>query len=261
VRITSTQKAILENSDFKATSTKYRPIKTIDVINRFKSHGLKVSSMEESRTRDVNKQDKVRHFVRMTIDEQQGIKREVVIMNSSDSTTSLRLHAGVLRLVCNNGLIFSDDLIPAEKIKHTHHNPFTRIDEFVDRLLKALDEEQQVREAMMSKMLSQNDIAHFARKAIKLAEKDYSKVLDPLAVTIVQRPEDLGKDLWVVYNVIQENIMQGNYRKSRERLTEDGDIQEYFSSAHKITDKSRAMQFNIALHALAMEVLHNRMYS
>jgi len=257
MRITSTQKAILENSDFKATSTKYRPIKTIDVINRFKSHGLKVSSMEESRTRDVNKQDKVRHFVRMTIDEQQGIKREVVIMNSSDSTTSLRLHAGLTRMVCNNGLILSDDMIPAEKIKHTHHTPFSRIDNFIERLRGELDNEQRVREAMMAKRLSAYDIEQFAIEAIGLKEKDMSIILDPMMVTQIRRPEDQGKQLWEVYNRIQENLIKGGSYKKLSQYTdsETGEITEKYSVAKLISNHSRAIDINKNLHTLAMSYM------
>ena len=257
MKITSNQMAILNNDEFKATSDRYRPIKTIDVVNRFKEHGMTVSDMQESRTRDYNKIDKVRHFVRMTIDEQQGIRREVVIMNSSDSTTSLRLHAGFTRMVCLNGCVFSDDMIPAEKIKHTHHTPFARIDSFVERLMKSLDEEQRIRETMMNKRLSAYDIERFAYSAIATKEKDMSIILDPMAVAQIRRPEDQGKDLFTVYQRIQENIIKGGSYKKLSQYTdsETGEITEKYSVAKLISNHSRAIDINKNLHTLAMSYM------
>jgi len=199
MKVTEQQMRILQNDEFQATSDKYKPIKTIDVINRFKEHGLSVLKVEESRTRLEHKQDKVRHFVTMLIDEVGGIQRTVVIMNSSDSTTSLRLHAGLVRMVCNNGLVLCDDIIPAEKIKHTSLTPFVRIDNFITMLRTKLDEEQALRELMMKRHLTALQMEQFVHSAVALREDDMSKVLDPMSANIIRRPEDAGKTIWNIF--------------------------------------------------------------
>ena len=256
MKITEQQKRIITNTDFIATSDKYNPIATLDVINRFKEHGMTVNDLQESRTRLEHKKDKVRHFVRMKIDDVGGIQREVVIMNSSDSSTSLRLHAGLLRLVCNNGLVLSDDLIPAEKIKHTTKDPFARIDSFVDRLVSALDEESRVRALMEGRWLAAWQIEEFANKAIALREDDISKVLDPMAVNLIRRPEDAGHQLWEVFNRVQENLIQGDsYRKLGVTYDQHGEATEVYKAAKRLTDHTRIIKVNQDLHSLAMDYL------
>ena len=256
MKITEQQKRIITNTDFIATSDRYNPIATLDVINRFKEHGMTVNDLQESRTRLEHKKDKVRHFVRMKIDDVGGIQREVVIMNSSDSSTSLRLHAGLLRMVCNNGLILSDDLIPMEKIKHTTKDPFARIDSFVSRLTAALEEETRIRERMQRKWLAAWQIEEFASRAIETREDDMSKILDPMAVNIIRRPEDSGHQLWEVYNRIQENVIQGDsYRKLGIMTNEDGTTRETYKAAKRLTDHTRIIRVNQDLHSLAMAYL------
>lgn len=255
MKITEQQKRIITNTDFIATSDKYNPIATIDVINRFKEHGMTVNALQEARTRLDHKKDKVRHFVRMKIDDVGGVQREVVIMNSSDSSTSLRLHAGLLRLVCNNGLILSDDLIPAERIKHTTKDPLARVDAFVDRLRASLDEESRIRALMEGRWLAAWQIEQFAHKAVALREDDMSKVLDPMAVNLIRRPEDAGHQLWEVFNRCEENVRLGEFKKLSIRYNEHGEPEEKYVMAKKLTDHARLIDFEKKLHTLAMEYL------
>lgn len=256
MKITEQQKRIITNVDH-TMSDKYVPIKTLDVVNRFKEHGMTVSSLQESRTRIPEKADKVRHYVRMRIDSDGDVEREVVIMNSSDGSTSLRLHVGALRLVCNNGLIISSDIITPERIKHTTLDPFARIDNFVTMLLSKLEEEKFIRESMQRKILLPYEIEDFTQRAVAIKEgDDYHKVLDPMAAAIARRPEDVGHDVWRVFNRVQENVIQGgSYRKLSIRTNEDGESEEKWTVAKIISDHERRIKVNEQLHSLAMEYI------
>ena len=110
------------------TSEKYTVIKTIDVLDKFKAHGFTVSAYEESRVRNQDRSNKMKHFVRMKIDGSTGCDREIVIMNSHDGTSSLKLNFGLFNYVCQNQLVFGDSLLPTEKIYHSMKNPWDKID-------------------------------------------------------------------------------------------------------------------------------------
>jgi len=235
------------------TSDKYALIQTKAVIDKFKTYGFNVSSYQEARFRKEDKRNKVKHLVRMKIDGQMGVDREIVIMNSHDGTSSLKLNFGLFRAVCQNQLVFGDKLLPTEKIYHSKQNPWEQIESFADLVHNKLDEEQKLREYMMGHRLSAYDIEQFAYDAVALKEKDMSIVLDPMAVNLVRRPEDIGKTLWLTYQRIQENIIKGDsYRKLSIRTDENGESFEKYVTAKKVSDHQRSIQLNKDLHSLAM---------
>ena len=128
-----------------------------------------------------------------------------------------------------------------------------QIESFADLVHNKLDEEQKLREHMMGHRLSAYDMEQFAYDAVALKEKDMSIVLDPMAVNLVRRPEDIGKTLWLTYNRIQENIIQGDsYRKLSIRTDENGESYNKYTVAKKVSDHQRSIQLNKDLHSLAM---------
>jgi hypothetical protein len=248
--------ATLDQTEYLATSDRYNVITTSKVIDRFTQHGFSVNSYREAGNRVAEKENKVRHYVRMKLDTVNGVDREIVIMNSYDSSTSLRLHFGLTRLVCNNGLILSENFIPAERIKHTHQTPFERIDSFIELMQSKLDEELELRTIMENTYLSHYDMYEFTKKAINLREDDLSKILDISQLNIAERPEDIGKNIWLTYQRIQSNLINGNYKKLGVWTdNQTGESFEKYKQAKILTDGNRLINVNSKLHGLAMSFL------
>lgn len=254
--ITEAQQKTLDNTEVISTSNRYNNIQTSAVMERFREHGFTLSKYAESNYRKAEKAHKVRHYVRMHLDTVNGVSREAVIMNSHDSSTSLRLHFGVTRLVCNNGLVLSSDIIPEERIRHTAQNAFERIDTFIETLKSQLDQEVLIREAMEVRQFSFEDMMQFAHEAIKIRESDLNPILDPNDLMTVQRPEDLDKNLWITFNKAQENLVLGNYRKlGIQTDNETGKTREIYKKAKELRAPNELIRVNKELHELAMKYL------
>jgi len=255
MKVTAQQMMTIRNEEHNR-SDKYNVINTLDVINTFKEKGFEVSAYQEARFRKEEKQHKVKHFVRMRYDSVNGIDREVVIMNSHDGSSSLKLNFGLFRMVCNNQLVFGDSLLPTERINHSSQDPFARITRYAEAIEGKLEEEEDIRECMMRKIILPYEMRDFAHEAMKLREDDMSTILDSNLLNIVNRREDIGSDLFVVYNRIQENLMKGNYKKFGTFTDpETGEMSEKYKSAKILTAGDRIIDINKSLHELALSYI------
>jgi hypothetical protein len=247
---------VLDNNTYLATSERYNVIKTNDVIARFRRHGFEISEYREAGVRTQERVNKQRHMVRMSIDSHTGLRRDVVIFNSYDSSTSLRLNFGAFRAVCMNTLCFGDSLLEEMRIKHTSLDPFYRIDEYADMLLSKLDEEKALRERMKSKELTYKMIHDLAERALAIREDNLDKILDPSELIITRRYEDSGKKLWKVYNRIQEALVNGLYQK--EGYVTNPDTQEkvsVFKKAKELRAPNEIIRVNKELHNICAEMV------
>ena len=94
-----------------------------------RSAGFDVTSVAQSRTRDVDRQEHTKHLIRFrpqgSVPSAEGLHPEIVLINSHDGTSSYQLFAGVYRLVCANGLMFGETF-DAVRIRHTG-NPIREV--------------------------------------------------------------------------------------------------------------------------------------
>ena len=247
---------VLNNNTYLATSDRYNVIKTSDVIARFRGHGFEISDYRESNFRDPMRQNKQRHMVRMSIDSHTGLRRDVVIFNSYDSSTSLRLNFGAFRAICMNTLCFGDSLLEEMRIKHTSIDPFHRIDEYADMLQSKLEEERVLRTKMENQKLSYYDMHKLADRALSVREDNLDKILDSTELLVTRRFEDTGKNLWLTYNRIQEALIGGLYQK--EGYVTDPDTQEQikvFKKAKELRAPNEIIRVNKELHNICAEMV------
>ena len=246
----------INNDKFIATSDRYNVIKTNDVMARFQRHGFEVSDYKEANFRDPNKQNKVRHMVRLSIDSHTGLRRDVVIFNSYDSSTSLRLNFGAFRGVCMNTMVFGDMLLNEMRIKHTSLDPLVRVDEYAELLLSKLEEESELRSKMEQQKLSFYDMNRIAESALAIREKELDIILDPSELNITRRYEDKGKNLWLTFNRIQEALINGLYQKEGYVTNPDTDEKiKVFKKAKELKSPNELIRVNKELHTLCAEMV------
>ena len=258
MKLTQSQINTIQNRDHLATSDKYIQIPTIDIVNRFKSNGFTMNSMQQANYRKAEKAGKIKHLIRMKAPNilSGPVEQEVVIMNSSDSSSSLKLNFGAIRMACMNQLVFGDLLLPELRIKHTRKNPFELIDEYADKIQSTIQSEINLRDRMEKQSLSYYDIAKIAEYAVSLRESNLDNVVDPFELQTIQRKEDTSKDLWTVFNRIQENLIAGNYRKYYDSVDETTNSTETVLKKTKVlTDKSKLISVNKSLHQYCAEMV------
>jgi hypothetical protein len=175
---------------------------------------------------------------------------QVILTNSHDGKNAFQFQCGMYRLVCSNGLVIADAEFGKMKIRHMGYDF-----EALRVLMNGMVEELPLTVESMNKFkqteLSINQKYDLARKALETRFKalEHQKIeqtfkidLDKLLTPV--RKADKGSDLWSVFNVVQEKIVEGDF--------------EYISGAklrkaRKIKNFKQDLEVNQKLFAVAKE--------
>jgi len=142
---------------------------------------------------------------------------EVVFLNSHDGSSAYQLRMGLFRVVCTNGLIVSRGAFPAYCVSHRGNI----VDDVVAGAVKLADRfeglAEQV-ERMEQRQLFKDEQLAFAEAALRLRFSEPAQsAMQPAQLLACRRSEDLGDDLWRVYNRCQEHLLRGGL--SRRSIT------------------------------------------
>jgi hypothetical protein len=172
---------------------------------------------------------------------------EVVFLNSHDGTSAYQLRMGLFRVVCTNGLIVSRGAFPAYCVSHRGNI----VDDVIAGALELAERFEilatQV-ERMEQRRLFKDEQLAFAERALALRFPDPAQSgMEPLQLLACRRAEDVGDDLWRVYNRCQEHLLRGGLsrRSAGGRLTR----------TRGISSIRRDVQLNGQLWDLAAQVL------
>lgn len=137
----------------------------------------------------------------------------IIVTNSHDGLNSFQFRVGIYRLVCSNGLVIADEEFSAFKIRHKGYT-FEELQTVVAQAVADLPNKIQVLNKMQARMLTPEEQRQLAIDAMALrstnpdAKYEDASIEEVLAAT---RKEDEGDSLWLVFNRIQESIINGGY--------------------------------------------------
>jgi len=191
----------------------YKFASTADLVQGFEQRGWVISNYNQARVRNQNKVGKQKHVVRMRRADG-GLKVgdsfvEIVIMNSHDGTSGVKLFAGLFRLVCSNGMVIGDTLIPSRTMKHIGRDFDKRLQEFVDELDQQLPEIERRIAALRDRNLTRDQQLSFARAALELRLGKSVTDDEAIAALAPRRADDNSSDAWTVFNRLQESVIRG----------------------------------------------------
>lgn len=231
---------------------KYNVITTSKIVEKFEDRGFVITDYSEARARSEDKINKQKHFVRMALKSDMDLleRPEVVIHNSYDGSTRLKMLIGMFRFVCSNGLVIGDNLSEPVKIKHSNNKWDYFVWKAIEEYSMKIEKQKAVVEAMKNYYMSYSDEVRFAEKAVQLRE-DIVNVLDPRELVTVKRREDVGKNLWLTFNKVQESIVCGYFTKIFR--PEDEDF--YLAKAQVLTDVNKIIDINHRLGKMAEEMV------
>jgi hypothetical protein len=142
---------------------------------------------------------------------------QIIMTNSHDGKNSFTFQAGMYRLVCSNGLVIADQEFGSMKIRHMGYD-FETLRNTIGSMVERLPLTVESMNKFKSTELSQEQKYDLARKALEtrfqvqenqkvdlIYKVDLDKFLTPV------RKEDSGNDLWSVFNLIQERIIEGDF--------------------------------------------------
>jgi len=173
---------------------------------------------------------------------------QILLTNSNDGKNAFTFTAGLFRLVCENGLVISTEQFNDVKMRHmgyTFEELQLQIREMVEQLpltvesmnkMKAIKLSEEQAKELAKKALS----TRFTEEQIDSVKVDLDLLLEPT------RSEDKGSDLWSVFNVIQEKILEGDFQYlSGARIRK----------ARKVKNFKQDMEINQRLFAMAAEFI------
>lgn len=137
----------------------------------------------------------------------------ILLTNSHDGMQSFRFSVGIFRLVCSNGLVVADEKFNDFRIKHKGYT-FNELRDVVAQAVKDLPNKVEVMNQMRNRILTEEEKNKLAldamliRAGVDTLEYDQETIQEILEPT---READKGDDLWRVFNVVQEKIINGNF--------------------------------------------------
>ena len=146
---------------------------------------------------------------------------EIVCLNSHDTTSSVSLRGAMFRVVCLNGLIVSLGAFPSIRVLHRGNI----VDDVVEGALQMSERFGELAgqvERMEQRMMCKDEQIAFAERALRLRYPDpASSGMEPSQLLTCRRTEDLGGNLWIALNKVEENLLRGGLsrRSAGGRLT------------------------------------------
>jgi hypothetical protein len=228
--IRSLAPSVFTTEKAKHLTDKYIQTPTIKVVEDLMNLGWEVTKVQEVKSRKYKGFQKhllVFRNPNIVIKGANGDDSfpEILLTNSHDGKAAFNFRVGIFRMVCSNGLVISDADFGVMSIRHMNYT-FESLQAKVADMITKLPGLVQKINLFKTTVLTEAQMADFATKAAALRTKKTVNIMSVLEPT---RKEDVGNDLWLVFNRVQEKILGGSYtsggRKARSVKNFQKDIQ------------------------------------
>ena len=214
-------------------SKHYTHIPTTKVIDDMEMLGWKPIEAKEVKARKNSTRGFQKHLIvfrndDVVINGEDGdtVFPQILLTNSHDGKNAFQFQAGLYRLICSNGLVIADTQFEAVKMRHMGYT-FEDLQEKIKEMVEKLPLTVESMNKMKAQEMEEEQIIQFAKDALntRFKEDELNRIqIDLKELVNPVRKEDSGNDLWSVFNVVQEKIIEGDFeyraggkvRKARE---------------------------------------------
>jgi Domain of unknown function (DUF932) len=203
----------------ESRSPRYAYIPTAEIVDGMRTNGFLPVFAKQGRSRIAGKEAFTKHLVRFRHQGEDsaarkmgGVYPEVVVVNSHDGTSAYKVMAGLMRLVCLNGLMVSDKELASVTVPHKGdvmnqviEGSFTVLSE--SRSAIEMADTWQGITLRRDEQMIMAEAAHLIRFGD--SDGEASTGIEPEQLLQTRRLADDGADLWRVSNRIQENVIRG----------------------------------------------------
>lgn len=250
-QIKSKAPSIFTSTAAQGVSDKYTHIPTSNVIDDMDLLGWKVVDAKEVKARKgigFQKHLLVFRNEDVVINGADGdtVFPQILLTNSHDGKNSFTFTAGLFRMICENGLVVSTEQFEDVKMRHMGYT-FEELQEQIKGMVERLPLTVESMNKMKQIEMSQDAAVAFAQKAItaRFNENEIENIsIDVNQLLTPTRKEDEGNDLWSVFNVIQEKILDGNFNYT---------FGNKVRKARKIKNFNQDLKINKELFSIALE--------
>jgi len=228
-------------------SEKYSHIPTERVMDDMSALGWKVVDAKEIKAR--KNQGFQKHMLvfanpEIIINGNDGdtVFPRILLTNSHDGKNAFTFKAGLFRLVCSNGLVIADEQFGEMKIRHMGYD-FEALQLLITQMVEKLPLTVESMNKFKTKQLSQDQKQKFALEALGLRFDTENKTFNVDEFLTPTRKEDEGNDLWSVFNLVQEKLVNGmfDYRSASKTR-----------KARRIKNFQQDVKLNSELYELAL---------
>ena len=234
-------------------SKHYTHIPTERVIDDMETLGWKVIDAKEVKARKQSTKSFQKHLLTfrnddivINGDDGDTVYPQILLTNSHDGKNAFTFTAGLFRLICENGLVIADEKFEDVKMRHMGYS-FEDLQDMIKDMVEKLPLTVESMNKMKAVELEQAAVLDFAKKALncRFTDQEMNRIsidLDSFITPV--RKEDSGKDLWSVFNVVQEKLIEGDfdYRSAGKAR-----------KAREIKNFKQDMKINKGLYELALE--------
>lgn len=249
--IKSKAPSVFTDKGAPSTSAGYSHISTDKIIDDMSALGWGVVDVKQVNARkNVGFQKHLVVFrnndIQITAEDGDSVFPQILLTNSHDGKNAFTFTAGLFRMICENGLVISSRQFESMKIRHYGYS-FDELQNTVKSMVEKLPLTVASLNQFREVELGQEQALDFAKKAlstrfsdaeIENIEIDFDDLLTPT------RKEDVGSDLWSVYNVVQEKLTRGLFNYG---------FGVKVRKARKISNFQQDMVLNEKLFDLALE--------
>ena len=171
---------------------------------------------------------------------------QILLTNSHDGKNAFTFTAGLFRMVCENGLVVSTNEFEKVAIRHMGYD-FDELQKQIHEMTERLPLTVESMNNMIDTKMEQKSILKFAKDmlAVRFPEDELRRITIDMDEFITPvRPEDKGDDLWSVFNVIQEKIIEGDF---------DYTVGTKHRKARQIKNFKQDMDLNSKMFDIALE--------
>ena len=215
--------AVVTETASPETSGKYGFVNTLQAMKVLGDFGFRPVNVSQQPSRNPAKKPYAMHMLSFAHDNDlknpyNETRPEIILYNSHDGKSSLKLFAGAFRFICSNGIVAGDGF--QSKMRHSNKtaNGFeTLLKETAESLPRMMQ-----RIATLQETETAANVLDFAFNAAKLRWEMAPDELAENAETgtyfngttmrdlqVARRYDDTGTNAWKVFNRVQENIMRG----------------------------------------------------
>lgn len=206
----------------------YGEVDTTNLIQILFDHGYGITQAAQKKTRKSSEMGYAEHLMAFAPREfgfqnveSDLVRPEIVIYNSRNGMSSLKIFVGVFRMICSNGLIAGEGM--EQKIRHTH----TRVVGVEDAVRHAAESLPTIMDRVnrfKQIKVDRQDMLQLARQAAALrwdtvdslddigqdapGSYAFDRTIEQIGLMPV-RSEDTQMDLWTTFNRVQERVIRG----------------------------------------------------
>ena len=249
---------LLNQNEGYNVSDRYQAIPTqsiVDIIEQ-SSGPTKIVAFNKVNVRKADKIGFQRHVVMLELENAKMLDNtsmNIVIYNSNDRSSAVKMFAGSIRMACSNELVWGDQIMPETKIQHSLVKWEDRIHDMVKTFHQAQEKTQDTIQQAMAKYMSYSDQIRYANEVAEHLEME-GHLMDPGELNIAHRQEDIPKTAWHTFNRIQYNVINGGMQRLMD-IEVEGIKTTKLNKTHKITDSNKSIKLNRIMSDLMIERL------